>query len=131
MTHLSRERVQAVSCAVIALCLLVIVTMQYIVPFVATRYYAGEFRRLTAECDHAMHEEAALREGTAGAAKDAALTISANVALAICHDYDKLRKRMLILGVTEHRLSLFGLEALEVEQIKVERMVQPHRLERF
>ena len=128
---LTRTRIVFASHLVIALCLLVIVTMEYVVPFVAGRYYASEFRRLTSECDEAMHDEAALREGTAGAAKDKALTISADVGLAVCHDYDKLRKRMLILGVTETRLSLLGLEALEIEQIPVERMVQPHRMERF
>lgn len=115
----------------IALCLLVIVTMQYVVPTIAGRYYASEFRKLAIECDQAMRDEAALREGTAGAAKDRALTISADIGLAVCHEYDKLRKRMLILGVTEDRLSLLGLEALEAEQIPVERMVQPHRMEWF
>lgn len=131
MMTLTRARIIFASHLIIALCLLIIVTMQYVVPFVAGRYYASEFRRLTTECDQAMHDEAVLREGTAGAAKDKALTISADIGLAVCHDYDKLRKRMLILGVTEERLALLGLEALEIEQIPVERMVQPHRMERF
>ena len=78
-----------------------------------------------------MHDEAALRTGTAASAKDPALAISATVGLAVCHDYDKLRKHMLILGVSEEQLALHGLEALEIEQIPVHRMVEPHRMERF
>jgi hypothetical protein len=61
MTPLTRARIIFASHLAIALCLLIIVTMQYVVPFVAGRYYASEFRRLTVECDRAMHDEAALR----------------------------------------------------------------------
>ena len=131
MTPALGARIALASQVAIALCLLSIVTIEYVVPFLAGRHYASEFRRLAAECDQAMHDEAALREGTAGAEKDKALTISANVGLAVCHDYDKLRKRMLLLGVSEERLSLLSLEALEVERIPVERMVEPHRMGRF
>jgi hypothetical protein len=112
-------------------CLLIIVFMEYIRPFIADHYYRGEYRKLAAECDLAMHDEAALRPGTAGVVKDPALAMSAAIGLTVCHEYDKLRKRMLILGVSEEQLALHGLEALEIEQIPVDRMVQPHRMERF
>lgn len=128
---LTKSHIILASHLVIALCLLTIVTMQYVVPFVSAHYYASEFQRLTLECDQAMHDEAALRSGTAGATKDEALTISADIGLAVCHDYDKLRKRMLILGITDEQLALLGLEALEIDQIPVARMVQPHRMDRF
>lgn len=115
----------------IAICLVVIVIMEYVRPIIADRYYRDEYRKLAADCDLAMHDEAALRRGTAGSEKDPALAISAAVGLAVCHDYDKLRKRLLILGVSEEQLALYGLEALEIEQIPVDRMVDPHRMERF
>lgn len=119
------------SCLTIAVCLLVIVTMEYVRPFIADRYYRDEYRKLAAGCDSAMHDEAPLRKGTAGSAKDPALAISAAVGLAVCHEYDKLRKRMLILGVSEEQLALHGLEALEIEQIPLDRMVEPHQMNRF
>ena len=75
--------------------------------------------------------EAALRAGTSGASKDPALEISGMVGLAVCHQYDVLRKRMLINGVSEERLALIGLKGLENEQIPVSRMVDPHRMDRF
>lgn len=119
------------SCVTIAVCLVVIVIMEYIRPFIADRYYRDEYRKLAADCDLAMHDEAALRKGTVGSAKDPALEISAAVGLLVCHEYDKLRKRMLILGVSQEQLALHGLEALEFEQISVDRMVEPHRMDRF
>lgn len=59
------------------------------------------------------------------------LSISGSVSLSVCHEYDKLRKQLLIAGVSEHRLALLGLEGLEVERIPVSRMVEPHRMPRF
>jgi hypothetical protein len=119
------------SLTTIAACLLGIVTIQFVVPVFANYYFSGEFRRLVVDCDLAMRDEAALRDSAPTSEAARALRISADVGLAACHDYDKLRKRMLILGVSEARLSLLGLEAMEIEQIPVERMAEPHRMERF
>ena len=116
---------------VIATCLTAIVAVQYVLPLLADHYYARDFRKLAAECDLAMHDEAALRPGSVGAAKADTLTLCANVALAVCHDYDKLRKRLLVLGVSEDVLALRSLEALEIEQIPVNRLGEPHKMERF
>jgi hypothetical protein len=82
-----------------------------------------------------MHDEVVLRNAsqTQGASDEAArlLNISGAVSLTVCHEYDKLRKQLLIAGVSEHRLALLGLEGLEVEKIPVSRMVEPHRMPRF
>lgn len=131
MKQETRQRLVLVSTTVIALCLVTIVSMEYIVPALADWYYKDKYRELVTECDHAMHEEAALRSGTSGAAKHPSLTTSADVALMVCHEYDKLRKKLLILGVSEDTLAYRGLEALEIEQIPVSRLVEPHRMDRF
>ncbi len=131
MTPETRQRLILASQVVIAVCLSVIVAAEYVVPALADWYYQDEYRKLAAECDHAMHEEAALRPGSAGAAKHPALSLSADVALMVCHEYDKLRKHLLALGVSEELLALRSLEALEVEQIPVSRLVDQHRMERF
>ncbi len=127
----TRQRLGLASLVIIAVCLSVIVMMEYAVPALADWYYQDEYRKLAAECDQAMHEEAALRPGTAGSAKNPALALSADVELMVCHEYDKLRKRLLGLRVSEGRLALRSLEALEIEQIPVSRLVAPHRMERF
>jgi len=131
MTPETRQWLGLASLTVIAVCLSVIVMMEYAVPAFADWYYQDEYRKLAAECDQAMHEEAALRPGGAGATKHPALALSADVELMVCHEYDKLRKRLLGLKVSEDRLSLRSLEALEIEQIPVSRLVDPHRMERF
>lgn len=124
-------RLQQLAELVIAVCLLLIVGVEYLQPFFADLWYRDAYKRLAVDCDLAMHDEVILRPGTAVSKKDAMLSTTATVGLAVCHEYDKMRKRMLILGVTENRLALHGLEALESEQIPVERMVEPHRMDRF
>ena len=119
----------------IATCVVIIVADKYVWPWAMWRIYADEYRRLVVDCDQAMHDEVVLRDTTqlAGTSAEAArlLNISGAVSLTICHDYDKLRKQLLIAGVSEHRLALLGLEGLEVERIPVSRMVEPHRMPRF
>lgn len=119
----------------IAVSLVSIVFMEYIWPKVMFSRHAEEYRLLTLQCDQAMHSEVVLRapeeslEVTDQQAK--LLKASADVELMVCHDYDKLRKRLLIAGLSENDLALLGLEALEVERITVKRMVEPHRMPRF
>lgn len=119
----------------IAASLTSIVFIEYLWPKVMLWKHAEEYKLLTLQCDQAMHSEVVLRaphqslEVTEQQAK--LLNASADVELTVCHDYDKLRKRLLISGLTENDLALLGLEALEVERITVKRMVEPHRMPRF
>lgn len=120
---------------VIAAGLVLIVADKYIWPLAMWRMHADEYRRLVVDCDQAMHDEVVLRDSPqmAGTSTEAVrlLSISGSVSLSVCHEYDKLRKQLLIAGVSEHRLALLGLEGLEVERIPVSRMVEPHRMPRF
>ncbi len=116
---------------VIAAYVIIIAFSEYILPLVTYQIYQDQFMRLSIECDQAMHNEMAIRDLSIRHAVPNKLVTSAAVELAVCHQYDKLRKKMLILGVSEERLSLLGLEALESERIPVSRMVEPHRMPRF
>jgi len=78
-----------------------------------------------------MHEEAAIRRHSSETVAVNALRLSGDVGMLVCHDYDKLRKRLLIHGMSEDQLALLGLEVLEVEQITVRQMVDAHRMDRF
>lgn len=121
--------------AVTAASLAAIVAITYVWPWAMWRMHAEEYRRLVVDCDQAMHDEVVLRDALQiqGASDEAArlLNISGAVSLTVCHEYDKLRKQLLIAGVSEHRLALLGLEGLEVERVPVSRMVEPHRMPRF
>lgn len=116
---------------VIAACLLAIVFIEYVLPLLATKVYGKEFQRLALECDHAMHNEMAIRDLATNGKLPHSLLISGAVELAVCHRYDKLQKRLLLFRVPEEQLSLLGLEALESERVPLSRMVDPHRMPRF
>jgi hypothetical protein len=131
MSDHTLKRAVGIAQLVIAVSLLIVVFMEYVRPFLTEAYFRDDYMRLAGDCDQAMHDEAALRPGTAGATRDPALSLSADVALAVCHDYDKLRKRLLAAGVSEETLALRGVEAIENERIPLTRMVAPHRMDRF
>jgi len=124
--------------AIIALSMGTIIVNKYLFPWASWSIHANEYRRLVVECDQAMHDEIVLRD-MSGASGSTDISIkngnlmkaSGDVGLTVCHDYDKLRKRLLIPGVSEERLALLGLEGLENEKIPVSRMVEPHRMPRF
>ncbi|MEO8488581.1 TIGR03982 family His-Xaa-Ser system protein [Pseudomonas sp.] len=115
--------------SVIGLCFIIL--QDYVRPLVAEYIHGDEYKRLALECDLAMHEEAALRELTGNDPQTERLRLSADVGMIVCHDYDMLRKKLLIQGLSEDRLAMLGLEVLEVEQITVQQMVDAHRMDRF
>lgn len=114
---------------VIGLCF--IVFHDYIRPLIAEYSHGDEYKRLALECDLAMHEEAALRDLIGNDPHTERLRLSADVGMIVCHEYDLLRKKLLINGLSEDRLAMLGLEVLEVEQITVQQMVDAHRMDRF
>ncbi len=115
----------------IALGIIAIFCFKYARPWVAELLYAEEYKRLTYECDNAMHDEVSLRSNSNNSDIEIRLLKSADIGLLVCHDYDKLRKNLLIWGVSEDQLALYGLEVLENQLIPTSRMVEPHRMDRF
>ena len=110
---------------------IIIIGQEYVRPWIAVNIYTDTYKSLTFNCDMAMHEEAALRQQENNSDQKKALLLSADVGMLICHDYDKLRKKMLIHGVSEDKLAMLGLEILEHEQITVQQMVDAHRMDKF
>ena len=108
-----------------------IVFHDYVRPLIAEYSHGDEYKRLALECDLAMHEEAALRGLIGNDPQSERLRLSADVGMMVCHDYDLLRKQLLIQGLSEDQLAMLGLEVLEVEQITVQQMVDAHRMDRF
>lgn len=100
-------------------------------PILGKAFYADEYAALAQQCDNAMHDHAAIRSYSPDRDVKEALLLSAEVQLLVCHEYDKLRKRMLLLGVSEDQLALYGLERMENEAIPVRKMVEPHEMPRF
>lgn len=114
-----------------ALGITVVVFHDYALPYIAELQHGDQFKQLAFDCDMAMHEEAALRGLTGSDPETERLKLSADVGMLVCHEYDKLRKELLIQGLSEDQLAMLGLEVLEVEQITVQQMVDAHRMDRF
>jgi His-Xaa-Ser system protein (TIGR03982 family) len=91
-------------------------------PILAYQLYKDEYMALTLECGLAMDSNWYIEQQD-----DSKLLKSSEVQLFNCHDYDKLRKKMLIMGVTEEALSLLGLQALEIGQKPVSMIAESHK----
>jgi hypothetical protein len=50
------------------------------------------------------------------------------MSLVSCHNYDKLRKKMKIWGVTDSELSYIGLEAIEKNTKDLMKYVEIHEI---
>ena len=62
-----------------------------------------------------------------GSESDTAERLSQDIHLLDCHDYDKLRKQMLFLGLNESYLSWLGLRSLEIHQRPASELAEQHR----
>lgn len=116
---------------VIAICLVIIVFMEYLRPAMAELMYGSEYKKLALECDYAMHEEVSAKAFVGDEDVRHKMVISGDVGLAVCHEYDVLRKRLLGWGMDDFQLAKLGLEVLEIERIPVGRMVEPHKMSRY
>lgn len=108
-----------------------VIYQEYARPMIADYLYGETYKKLALACDLAMHEEAALREIETDEPAMQRLKLSADVGMLVCHDYDLMRKKLLLSGMSEDQLAMLGLEVLEVEQITVQQMVDAHRMDRF
>jgi len=93
-----------------------------IAPITAYAYFHNDYMRLASACADAMDES-----WFAEQKYSPALDKTAQVHLLSCHEYDKTRKLMLIMGLNENVLSYLGLKALEINQRSAEEFVEQHR----
>lgn len=93
-----------------------------IAPTGALAYFYGDYFRLASECADAMDESwfAEQQDNTM-------LDKTSQIHLLTCHEYDKTRKLMLSMGLSEDVLAYIGLRALEVNQRSAEELVRQHR----
>ena len=88
-------------------------------PFYAESMFKERYMDLVFECDHSMREHMIAKNQFLVEPNDQNERIleSSEVGLISCHDYDSLRKKMLVYGLSEDQLSDIGLDAIE-ENIK-------------
>lgn len=73
--------------------------------------------------DHMIAKNRVLKEKTIESVK---LLENANIGLITCNEYDLLRKKMLINGLSEDDLALLGLEAIEENNSELIRFAETH-----
>ncbi len=101
-----------------------------LVPAIAKYVYKERYKDLVFQCDDVMRSHFIAKNRVMRAPSEEAIQNlrSAEVSLLACHDYDKFRKKLLILGVTEDELAALGLDAIEDKARDVRRFVETHEI---
>lgn len=95
-----------------------------IAPTIALAYFHSDYLDLSSKCANAMDESWFLEQK--GSPE---LNKTAQIHLLACHEYDKTRKIMLSMGLSESVLAYLGLLALEINQRSAEQLVEQHRFQ--
>lgn len=93
-------------------------------------YYEKEYANQMFKCDHAMRENfiakaKVLRTPNERTSKE---LFSTEVALLDCHEYDKFRKQLGSLGLTQDDLGQMGLKAIEAKGSNIKSLVRYHEI---
>jgi hypothetical protein len=116
--------INIISCLII----LAIGYKELIRPKVTELIFANDYKQLMFKCDNVMRDHMiaknrVLKEKTIESVK---LLENANIGLITCNEYDLLRKKMLINGLSEDDLALLGLEAIEENNSELIRFAETH-----
>ena len=103
---------------------------EYVVPRIVLASHKEEYQSLMFQCDHVMREHFIAKQQVLVEPSEMAVKNldAGEVSLLTCHDYDKLRKKMLSFGVSEPQLSMIGLEVMEEKMTDVRRFVETHEI---
>ena len=84
-----------------------------------------DYKKLVFQCDNVMRDHLIAKNRVIYEKSESSIDKlhSAEVGLLTCHDYDKLRKKLQMWGVTEAELSMIGLESIEEKAEDVRRFV--------
>ncbi len=100
------------------------------VPMIAKYVYKERYKEVMFQCDEVMrnHFIAKNKVLTAPSANSIRELRAAEVSLLSCHDYDKLRKRLQTLGLSDAELASLGIEAIEEKAKDVRHFVETHEI---
>ncbi len=98
------------------------VAKSIVLPISVASYYSTKYMDLVIQCDQAMNTSWYLNQ-----VDKSKLSKPETIQMLSCHDYDKIRKILLISGLPEEYLSYLGLLALETHQRPASEMVELHR----
>ena len=103
---------------------------RYIAPMIAVAVYGEEYKEMMFQCDHVMREHFIAKQLVLAAPTEETIRNleAAEIGLTACHDYDKLRKKMIGWGVKENTLASLGLEAIEKRATDVRKFIEIHEI---
>ena len=99
-----------------------------LMPPIIERIYSQEYKIKMAACDGAMRGHLIAKNRVISEkSRDALDNLQmAEVALLDCHEYDKLRKRLISFGLSSNDLAKIGLEAIEEKKADLNSLVEIH-----
>ena len=103
--------------------------LKYIaVPYAVSGIYKERYKELVFACDNVMRDHLIAKNKVVNEKSEQSIKQlkAAELGLLTCDDYDRLRKKMIDLGVSEGRLSMYGLEAIEEKSEDVRTFVRTH-----
>lgn len=92
--------------------------------------YQNEYADLVYKCDYVMknHYIAKAKVIHKPSAESLGELELAEIALIDCQIYDKLRKKLIFLGLNENDLSYIGLEAIEKKSADIMEIIEIHEI---
>jgi hypothetical protein len=101
-----------------------------IVPIYVKNTWEGEYKELMYGCDHAMKEHYIAKKAIEATPNDQTIKNlhATELSLMSCHDYDKLRKKMMSAGISAEELSMIGLETMEEKSYDLKHFVEIHEI---
>lgn len=90
--------------------------------------YSEEYKHKMFACDNVMREHLLAKHRVIANPNDGTVKAldAAEVSLLTCHEYDKLRKKLIAAGVTEIELAYIGLEKIEEHSADIYEVVETH-----
>jgi hypothetical protein len=97
-------------------------------PLIAKTAFKDDYQTLMFKCDNVMRDHLIAKNRVVYERSERSIKMleSAELGLMSCHDYDKLRKKMKMWGVTDNELSYIGLEAIEKNSDDLMQYVKIH-----
>jgi len=97
-------------------------------PHTVSAIYKERYKELVFACDNVMRDHLIAKNKVVNEKSEQSIKQlkAAEVGLLTCDDYDRLRKKMIDSGVSEGRLSMYGLEAIEEKSEDVRIFVRSH-----
>lgn len=97
-------------------------------PHVAVKIWGNDYKLSMFNCDNSMRDHFIAKKAIEinASVNNIKNLQSSELALLHCHEYDKLRKKLLGYGLSSNELSQLGLETMEEKSYELSEFVKTH-----